>query len=300
MLAPVCALASCAGPQDPLEGVPAFAVDHPSVTLIDAGADPQQLDLAAGDAGDTAQWDITVAVSQGFAQQVVPADAVDTHAPQDAPADTTTLPLSVSSGEAPAPGADEEAAQRLVHVTVGEHPDVASAAGFEMAWRASATGAVSTVKLLAPDDSTEQDRQAVERALLTVLATNVVVPEQPVGVGGSWSVDTRVTGADAMRRTTIYTVANIEGDRITLDVQVHERPARDSVSIDNDIAGELDGQTLTVDSSETTSQGQIVVSRAAPLPVSGTVEATTRVVYAGPDPVTRVVQDITTAIEYGT
>ncbi|WJY68385.1 DUF6263 family protein [Corynebacterium auris] len=299
---PLFALAACAGPgPDPLEGVPAFAVEQPTISLIDAGDDPRELTF---DVGELEQAETSVAVGRGFAQQVVAAEDVEPQAPADASAEAVTLPLGVSAGEAPAPGADEEPAQRLVHLTVGapEGPaeDIGSAEGFQMSWRAAANGAASTLRLLAPEQSTQQARQEVESALLTLLATNVVFPEQPVGVGGSWSVEARVTGADAMQRTTTYTVAAIEGDRVTLDVDVAERPSRESVSIDNEIAGELDGERLAVESAETTAQGRIEVEAMLPIPVAGKIDTTTRVVYAGPDPVRRVVQDITTTLEYGT
>jgi len=55
---------------------------------------------------------------------------------------------------------------------------------------------------------------------------------------------------------------------------------------------------VQVDSSRTTSEGQIVVDLSHPLPVSGQTAWTTRLIYGGNDKA-RVVQDITRAVQYG-
>ncbi|WP_288831306.1 DUF6263 family protein [uncultured Corynebacterium sp.] len=310
-LACALALASCSSSDTDtvlLDGVPAFAADQARVTLVDAGENPRVLAFSEDGGGDGGEVSTRAAVSRGIAQDVVPAESVTPEAPAGGDVETTTLPLTALTRPAGDPGKDEQPAQRAVRFTVGTPEysaldaaeDIASAEGFLMAWRASASGAVSTVKLLAPDSSTERGRGVVESTLLTLMSTNVVFPEEPVGEGGSWTVENRVTGDASMMRTTTYTLERVDGDRLTLGVEVAERPTQRSVSIDNEVAGELNGQTLTVETSETTSEGRIEVDLGSPLPVAGHVNATTRVVYTGPQSANRVVQDITTAVAYGT
>ena len=168
-----------------------------------------------------------------------------------------------------------------------------------MSWRAASSGRVDTLKLLAPPESSTTGRSIVESSLLSLMSASVVFPAEPVGVGGVWTVSSRVTGDTSMLRTTTYTVTGAEGDTVSLDVSVEERPTQPELTIDNEIAGDLDGATLTVENSSTTSEGSLTVDLRRPLPVSGRVSATTRVIYAGPRPEARVVQDITSAVEFG-
>lgn len=303
------ALTGCSRSEpDPVADVPAFAPDAPSVTLVEAGADPRPLRFDdTGDTGDTEPWETEVRVSGGIGQSVQATSAVEQQAPAGGDVNRVTLPLSVTAQPAPAPGSGENDAARRIDFTVGSgsHSDlafgqeVATAEGFLMSWRADAAGRIDTLKLLAPPESSSTGRQIVESSLLTLASTNVVFPAEPVGVGGSWTVTNRITGDASMRRTTTYTVTALDGDTVTLDVTVDERPTQQEVTIDNEVAGELNGATLTVDAASTTSEGEITVDLRRPLPVAGAVKATTRVVYAGPQAETRVVQDITSAVEYG-
>lgn len=302
--------------EDPLKGIPAFAMDTPAVEVVAAGESPQQLSYRLGGEGgentdETDAWDTTVAVSSGISQDVLPADQAheDPGLPNVSSVDvsTTTLPLAVTAGSAPEPGEDESPADAAVEFTVGKgkHSDlplsqeVASAEGFLMRWRAQSTGAISTLKLMAPNESQERGRQAVEQSLLAVASMNVVLPDEPVGVGGSWTVRNRVTGTSNMLRTATYTVTRLEGDAVDLDVHVEQRPTQQSLQIDNSVAGDLDGQTLDVESTSTTSQGSITLDLKHPLPTTGQVASTTRLVYSGEDAAYRVVQDVTEAVTYG-
>lgn len=311
VLAGCLALGACSQAEpDPFEGIPAFPVDTPAVTLLESGADPQVLRYqdVADAAGEAEPWSTTVEVAGGVAQAVAPRDAdVDPQAPSGGDIMATTLPLTVTVSPAPAPGDGEEPAARavLVEAGAGKHSDlalgqeIAAAEGFLMRWRAAETGLVSTVQLLAPADSPEAGRQAVESALLAIMSAAVVFPEEPVGVGGSWTVEGRVTGDTAMRRTATYTVAGISGTQVELDVRIDDRPAQQTLRIDNQAAGDLNGQTLSVASTATTSDGRITVDLTRPLPVDGRLASTTRLIYSGDDSDFGVVQDITSAISYG-
>ncbi|QPK82670.1 oxidoreductase [Corynebacterium qintianiae] len=290
---------------DPVAGVPAFAVDAPAVTLVEPGENPQVLSFATPAEQDP--WETEVRVFGGIDQSVQSAAQVSEEAPAGGDVNSTTLPLAVTSQPAPAPNDGENTADRRVDFTVGSGrhsnlklgQEVASAEGFAMSWRAENSGRVDTLKLLAPPESSTTGRGIVESSLLTLMSTNVVFPAEPVGVGGSWTVSGRVTSDASMLRTTTYTVAGISGDTVTLNVSVEERPTQQELTIDNEIAGELNGANLAVEHSATTSEGGITVDLRRPIPVDGRVSATTRVIYSGPQPDVRVVQDITNAVEYG-
>lgn len=303
-------LAACGSEEfDPLETIPAFALDTPAVEVVETGERPQLLQFKDAAVDSAEPWETTVEVATGLEQDVVPAEQVDElgQAPAGGNVDTVTLPLTVTAGPAAEPGEGETPAARAVEVTVGtathsdlsRNEELASAKDFLMRWRAAESGAISTLKLLAPGDSTEAGREAVERSLLLLASTNVVLPKDPVGVGGSWTVRNRITGASNMLRTSTYTVTAIDGDRVELDVSVEERPTQQSLSIDNEVAGELDGSSLDVETTSTTSQGSITLDLTRPLPVAGQVAATTRLVYSGTEGGFKVVQDVTEALTYG-
>ena len=305
-------LAACGGEEfDPLETIPAFALDTPAVDVVEAGQRPQLLQFKDAADESAEPWETTVEVATGLEQDVVPAEQLDElgQAPAGGNVDTVTLPLTVNAAPADEPSEGESPAARAVELTVGtathsdlsRNEELASAKDFLLRWRAAESGAISTLKLLAPGGSTEAGREAVERSLLLLASTNVVLPKEPVGVGGSWTVRNRITGASNMLRTSTYTVTAIEGDRVELDVSVEERPTQQSLSIDNEVAGELDGSSLDVETTSTTSQGSITLDLTRPLPVAGQVAATTRLVYSGTEGTGgfKVVQDVTEALTYG-
>lgn len=305
-------LAACGGEEfDPLETIPAFALDTPAVEVVETGERPQLLQFKDAAVESAEPWETAVEVATGLEQDVVPAEQLDElgQAPAGGNVDTVTLPLTVTAAPADEPDEGETPAARAVELTVGtathsdlsRNEELASAKDFLLRWRAAESGAISTLKLLAPGDSTEAGREAVERSLLLLASTNVVLPKDPVGVGGSWTVRNRITGASNMLRTSTYTVTAIDGDRVELDVSVEERPTQQSLSIDNEVAGELDGSSLDVETTSTTSQGSITLDLTRPLPVAGQVAATTRLVYSGTEGTSgfKVVQDVTEALTYG-
>lgn len=289
---------ACGAP-DELEGVPSFPVDAAEVRVIEAGSDPRV--LAYHDAADAA-WDTGVVVSGGVAQAAAPSDDAEFNPTAPAGGDVmeTTLDLTVTAR----PGA--EAAREVELVTRGgSHTDLAlgqdvdANQGFLMRWLVADNGAVQSLKMLPAVDSPEEGREVVERGLLSVMSSTVVFPTDPVGIGGQWTVTSRVTGDAAMVRTTTYTVREISGDQVHLDVDIEETPTQQDLRIDNAVAGELNGTVLTVASTSTTSQGDLTVDLSKPLPVNGQIAATTRLVYAGEGTQFRIVQDVTNAVTYG-
>ena len=256
--------------------------------------------------GADAPQEARVTVSDGFDQSVQRADSVDPAAPAGGDVVSLTLPVTAVSSAAEAPEEDERPATRRVDLRLGVAEstdltlleDLRSAEGFRMGWRADDSGQISTVELAAPTGASDEGRAYVESALTTLTSLPVVFPAESVGVGATWSVDSRVTGDATLLQTTTYTVTGIEGDLVDLDVEVTQRPSMGAIPIEG-VPGAEDaqGQELRVISSETTSTGAITVDLTRPLPVDGRIVYTTRVVYGG-EGEAGIVQDTTTGVEF--
>lgn len=280
------------GPQT--EAAVGLPVDAARVTVQTPGEAERVLEYAA--AGEQT---VSVEVAEGFNQLVMQADAVDVQAPAGGDVTRLTLPLTGVTEGASEPAEGEREATRDVEFTVGQPSpdnlelvdDVRSAEGFRLGWRAEDDGQVSTVRLAAPTEATDEGRALVEQALMKILSLPVIFPEEEVGVGATWSVDTRVTGESTLLQTATYTITGMEGDRVDLDVDVQQRPALGALTME-------DGEPLNVLNSNTTSEGSLTVDLGSPLPVDGRVSYTTRVVYGGADSDVRVVQDSTTSLAF--
>ena len=259
---------------DPFAEIPAFDVDPGRVTLIDAGAGEKTV-LAYSTDGVEQRTGVEVAT--GVFQGAVASDKVNPQAPATDGVDEQALQLDISS--------------------TGETTDVV-AEGFRMRWTADPSGQISDVKLLPAEDSTDEDRERLERALLQVLSTMPVFPREEVGEGASWTASARTTGQTSMFRTTTYTVTKIEGSTVTLDLNISEEPTEKELDL-GAAPGAAASEKLTADDAQTTSQAEITVDLTKPIPVAGQNSATTRVVYSGANNDFKVVQDVTTATRYG-
>lgn len=267
-------LAACSQQDsDPLEGIPAFDVDPGQVTLVEDGEGEKTV---LSYATEGAQQNTGVEVATGVFQGAVASDKVNPEAPEASDVDEQTLQLEATS--------------------TGETTDVV-AEGFRMRWTADPSGQISDVKLLPAEESSDADRERLERALLQILSTMPVFPREAVGEGASWTASARTTGQTSMRRTTTYTVTKIEGSTVTLDLDIVEEPTEKELDL-GDAPGAA-SEKLTAESARTSSQAEITVDLAQPIPVAGQNSATTRVVYSGPNQDFKVVQDVTTSTRYG-
>jgi len=268
-------LAACSQQDsDPLEGIPAFDVDPGQVTLVEDGEGEKTV---LSYATEGAQQNTGVEVATGVFQGAVASDKVNPEAPEASDVDEQTLQLEATS--------------------TGETTDVV-AEGFRMRWTADPSGQISDVKLLPAEESSDADRERLERALLQILSTMPVFPREAVGEGASWTASARTTGQTSMRRTTTYTVTKIEGSTVTLDLDIVEEPTEKELDL-GDAPGAAGSEKLTAESARTSSQAEITVDLAQPIPVAGQNSATTRVVYSGPNQDFKVVQDVTTSTRYG-
>ena len=83
-----------------------------------------------------------------------------------------------------------------------------------------------------------------------------------------------------------------------LDVQVSQRPSISELSLEGTLGAEnLEDDSLAVSSSETTSTGTLTIDLNHALPVAGTIEMTTRVVYTG-SAEDAIIQDTSTRLEF--
>lgn len=297
--------AACSPAPEPIQAI-GLPVDAPRVTLIDAG-DAREL-LAFSDV-DKAEQSVTVTVTDGFAQTAQPLPEVDEKAPLTGMGGGNEIVLPLHGRTSPAAEARE--GQRdatrtpeysLSSPTIDDQallPDLRSADGFRAGWRADDAGAPSTVLLSAPDEATDQGRAIAEGALMELISLPVVFPDEKVGLGASWTVDTRVAGDTNVLRTITYTLVALEGDVVELEVAVDERPTLGALSLEGTPGAEgLEDTQLTVDSSHTSSEGTLTVDLEHALPVAGQVAFTTRVVYAGEND-QAIVQDSATSISFG-
>ena len=312
-------LASCAEetPEEPtteVEQAVGLAVDAPRVTLQDTGTgelrEIRYADVADPETTDSpTRQTTTLTVEDGFVQSVVPAADVDPTAPEGG--DVSTMRLPVTAEVTPAEPVDTDVVDpsREISIQVGQPAftdveiaeDILSTEGFTLGIRADDLGRQSTLSLAAPVDATDTGRVMMEQYLLKYTSLPVIFPEEAIGSGARWSVDTRVTGESTLLQTVTYTVSAIRGNQIDLDVSVSQRPSLGALEISPGTAGVTEDtpEQLTVLNSNTASAGSITVDLTQPLPTAGTVSWTTRVVYGGGIEDMRVVQDSTASVTFG-
>ena len=289
------------GPE--VEAAIGLAVDAPRVILEEPGTGAlRELRYRDLPEAETTAQELTLSVSSGFTQGVGTVSQVDPTAPAGGDVSTLILPLTATTTE---PEPDEEetlTAAREVGIRVGnptftdtvQAADVNSAEGFQLTLREDERGQQSTISLAAPVEASENGRQIMEQYLLKFTSLPVLFPAEEVGVGATWTIDSRVTGEATQLQTVTYTITGIEGDVVDLDVEVSQRP---SLGADTEGVTADTPEQLTVLNSNTTSVGTLEVDLSRPLPTAGQVSWTTRVIY-GADTDVRVVQDSTTSLKF--
>lgn len=314
-----------------VEAAVGVQAEIPRVTLTNPGEGQlQELRYSDAENAQSTTQQVSLAIAEGFAQQPWQADKVDPTAP--AGGDVITLSATANATVGPTDaellegGELSEDATRHVQITFNdvEYDDLEQASevrtieGFQLGYYANTRGQISVLNLAAPADATDAARTIAEQYLLNLVSSQVVFPEEPVGVGATWTVDTRVSGETALLQTTQYELLSRDGDTIALKMEITRRPTLGAIQ---------NGATsLIVLSANTTTDAEVSIDLSKPLPDSGQIASTTRVVYgpetgaasaseteaagsgsagsgsagsgsAGSD--TRIVQDSTTAITFG-
>lgn len=287
LTAAVCALAlgGCAERTAPVEQPVGAPLDAPRVQVKDAGAGDKSV-LTYKDLDVEQEADI--AYRSGFTQDVVAADRVKGFSSSTLKTSTTGFHAKASVDKATESDELADDATRNVFVTTtAPHTEgnvlIDSADGFQYGYRAQESGRITSIRLAAPQAASDEARSTMEQAIMGTISLPVVFPAEPVGKDAIWDVDTRVAGEAGLLQTTTYHVTAIEGDVVTLDVNVAQRPSLGALAME-------DGSSLKVLDSTTQAMGSITVDLTKPLPVGGDVSATTKVVYGQDDAPVRVVQ----------
>ncbi|HIX79178.1 MAG TPA: hypothetical protein H9978_04420 [Candidatus Corynebacterium faecipullorum] len=295
------ALAGCSysQPAKPVEEPVGLALDAPRVTLLEPGDGASRV-LAYQDLD--ASQELTYKVATGFDQQLRKDGSA---APSPAAEDKVTLPLQASVEAATENVEGQLPASRNAFVTVGkpeaDGTDVTSAEGFQFGWRGTDTGQMNSLRLAAPQAATDQARSTVERAITSLTSLPIVFPDEEIGPGARWMVESRVTGESTLLQTTTYTLDKLDGDIATLSVKVEQRPSLGALSFDGaDAPEELQGKELKVLNHTSTSEGSVTVDLTKPLPTAGDVSVTTAISYGAEGSDLRVVQTSATEMEFTT
>ena len=287
-------------------------LDPPRIQVLSTGTGERKL-LSYNDVSSEQAVDIQV--SEGFQQLVMKNDQLVTEAPELGDLVTTTLPVagSVLVPEGSARHVDFRVRDPHISGTktstssaddaglnaAGLAEEIASADGFGFGWLAENNGQLNTLLLAAPQQASDQARAVVEQSLTKLVSTPVIFPDEPVGIDAQWSVDSRVTGEATMLQTTTFTVTDISGDEVKLDISVEQRPALGALSLEGHAGAEgFADDTLNVTSTDTRSRGSLTVDMKQPLPVAGELDFTTRVVYGNDDGAASVVQDSSTRMRF--
>ena len=156
-----------------------------------------------------------------------------------------------------------------------------------------------SLRLAAPQDGTDEARGITEQAIMKLTSLPVVFPDEEIGKGAKWSVESRVAGESTLLQTATYTLDEQDGDVVKLSVSVKQRPSLGALSFEGQAAGtELADKELKVMDSTTDSSGQLTVDLSQPLPTDGEVAIDTKITYGADSSDLRVVQSTTTDLKF--
>lgn len=278
-------LSGCSERTAPVEQPVGAPLDAPRVQVKNAGNGDKTL-LVYKDLDAKQEADISF--RSGFTQDVVAADRVKGFTSPTLKTTTTGFHAKATVDKATESDQLADDATRNVFVTAtAPHTEgnvlIDSADGFQYGYRAQDSGRMTSIRLAAPQAASDEARSTMEKAIMGTISLPVVFPAEPVGKDATWDVDTRVAGEAGLLQTTTYHVTAIDGDVVTLEVNVAQRPSLGALAME-------DGSNLEVLDSTTKAEGSIKVDLTKPLPVGGDVSATTQVVYGQDDAPVRVVQ----------
>ncbi|MEJ5997090.1 hypothetical protein [Corynebacterium sp. H130] len=277
-------------PATPEQQPVALSVDPPKVSLTSKGEGEAAV-IAYKDAG--ANQESTVEFTDGFDQGTGEAGTLPEEAPQNPHVDTLSATLNASTT-----GSEKRDVaikmSKANHSNLAFASDVNSAEGFELGWTAQASGRSETVKLKAPEKSSDQGRAIAELYLMKLLAQPIIFPTDPVAPGATWTVENRVAGDSTMLRSTTYTLVSHKGSIVELDATISERPAVTALTLD----GEGGQGELKVINSHSIGTGRFTIDLAKPIPTAGKFSLTTRVTYGQDNSTKRVFQDFNSGITF--
>ena len=281
-------------PGPAVEQAVAAPVDAARVTVEDAGSGDKR--VLTFDDIDSEQ-DLKFELTEGFAQDVVDANAptdFESSAPEES---TTSFDLNAEVSEA-SDDPEQTPATRNAFMTLSNPTysgtdalNVESGDGFQFGWRADDAGQVSSLRLAAPQAANDDARSILEQAIVEFTSMPIVFPDEEIGEGAVWTLDSRTSGDSTLLQTTTYTLENLTETGAELSLDISQRPALGALSME-------DGGELEVMDTETRSSGNLTIDFSQPLPTSGNIDIATRVTYGTQESEIRVLQSTNTRMQF--
>ena len=281
-------------PGPAVEQAVAAPVDAARVTVKDAGSgDKRVLSYEDVNTEQNSHFELT----EGFSQDVVEksvAENFDSGAPEEA---TTAFDLRAEVSEA-TDDPEQTPATRNAFMTLSSPTysgtdalNVESGDGFQFGWRADDAGQVSSLRLAAPQSANDDARSILEQAIVELTSMPIVFPEEEIGEGAVWTLDSRTSGESTLLQTTTYTLEELTDTGAELSVDIRQRPALGALTME-------DGGELEVLDSTTRSSGNLSIEFSQPLPIRGDIDIATRVTYGTEESEIRVLQSTNTRMQF--
>ena len=281
-------------PGPAVEQAVAAPVDAARVTVEDAGSgDKRVLSYEDVNTEQNSHFELT----EGFSQDVVEksvAENFDSGAPEEA---TTAFDLRAEVSEA-TDDPEQTPATRNAFMTLSSPTysgtdalNVESGEGFQFGWRADDAGQVSSLRLAAPQSANDDARSILEQAIVELTSMPIVFPEEEIGEGAVWTLDSRTSGESTLLQTTTYTLEELTDTGAELSVDISQRPALGALTME-------DGGELEVLDSTTRSSGNLSIEFSQPLPIRGDIDIATRVTYGTEESEIRVLQSTNTRMQF--
>lgn len=281
-------------PGPAVEQAVAAPVDAARVTVKDAGSgDKRVLSYEDVNTEQNSHFELT----EGFSQDVVEksvAENFESGAPEEA---TTAFDLRAEVSEA-TDDPEQTPATRNAFMTLSSPTysgtdalKVESGDGFQFGWRADDAGQVSSLRLAAPQSANDDARSILEQAIVELTSMPIVFPEEEIGEGAVWTLDSRTSGESTLLQTTTYTLEELTDTGAELSVDISQRPALGALTME-------DGGELEVLDSTTRSSGNLSIDFSQPLPIRGDIDIATRVTYGTEESEIRVLQSTNTRMQF--
>ncbi|NME88273.1 hypothetical protein [Corynebacterium stationis] len=281
-------------PGPAVEQAVAAPVDAARVTVEDAGSgDKRVLSYEDVNTEQNSHFELT----EGFSQDVVEksvAENFESGAPEEA---TTAFDLRAEVSEA-TDDPEQTPATRNAFMTLSSPTysgtdalNVESGDGFQFGWRADDAGQVSSLRLAAPQSANDDARSILEQAIVELTSMPIVFPEEEIGEGAVWTLDSRTSGESTLLQTTTYTLEELTDTGAELSVDISQRPALGALTM-------ADGGELEVLDSTTRSSGSLSIDFSQPLPIRGDIDIATRVTYGTEESEIRVLQSTNTRMQF--
>jgi len=119
----------------------------------------------------------------------------------------------------------------------------------------------------------------------------IVFPDEEIGEGAVWTVESRTSGDSTLLQTTTFTLDDLTETGAELSMDISQRPALGALAME-------DGGELEVMDTETRSTGNLSVDFSQPLPTNGDIDIATRVSYGTEESQIRVLQSTNTRMTF--